>query len=84
MGAETGGTGRSAEVTPSRGDGAVKDADPAGGADAVRAGCTEAGPVAEDPTVQACEPTVVARARGPRAAAEEAGEEALEVLTMSA
>jgi hypothetical protein len=84
MGAETSGTDRGAEVTPSRGDGAVEDTDPAGGADAVRAGCTEAGPVAEDPTVHAGEPSVGARARGPRAAAEGAGEEAPEVVTMSA
>jgi hypothetical protein len=84
MGAETGGTGRGAEVTPAGGDSAVEDADPAGGVDAVRAGCTEAGPVAEDPTVPTGDPSVDVRARDPRAAAEEAGEEAPEVATMSA
>jgi hypothetical protein len=83
IGAETGGAGRGTEVTPSGGGGAVEDVDPAGGADAVRAGCTDAGPVEEDPTVHAGDPTA-ARARDPTAAAEEAGAEALEVLTVSA
>jgi hypothetical protein len=84
IGAETGGAGSCTEVTPSGGGGAVEDVDPAGGADAVRAGCTDAGPVEEDPTVHAGETATDARARDPTAAAEEAGAEALEVLTMSA
>jgi hypothetical protein len=69
MGAETGGTGRGMEVTLAGDGDTVEDVDPAGGADAVRAGCTDAGPVEEDPTVHAGETSTDARARDPTAAA---------------
>jgi hypothetical protein len=57
--------------------------DPAEGADDVRAGCISARYDVEDPTVPANEAAASAKARGETAAAEEAGEEALDVWIIS-
>ena len=50
----------------------------------MRAGCISAGPDAENPTIPADVGAAGAKARGGTAAAEEAGEEALDVWTVSA
>jgi hypothetical protein len=57
----------------------VAGVDPAGGADDRRAGCISANCDAENPAVPANEAAAGAKARGEMAAAEEAGEEALDV-----